>query len=45
VLHDFGGRNDGTVPYAPVVAIENTLYGTTSAGGTSNKGTVYELNL
>jgi uncharacterized repeat protein (TIGR03803 family) len=45
VLHSFSG-SDGANPYGPVViGPGGVLYGTTSAGGTSNLGTVYELTL
>ena len=44
VLHSFGAGNDGTYPYAGVVAGTNgVLYGTTNYGGASGMGTVYEL--
>lgn len=39
------GGNDGQYPVAPLVsAPDGTLYGTTSAGGASNAGTIYELS-
>jgi uncharacterized repeat protein (TIGR03803 family) len=40
LLHRFKGNPDGAGPYAGVTG---TAYGTTSAGGTSNMGTVYKL--
>jgi uncharacterized repeat protein (TIGR03803 family) len=45
VLHNFaGGTSDGANPYAGVIMdTAGNLYGTTSAGGASNLGTVYEL--
>jgi uncharacterized repeat protein (TIGR03803 family) len=44
VLHSFsGGAGDGAVPYAPLVNVEGTLYGTTLNGGPSNDGTVYSI--
>ncbi|MGC9951707.1 MAG: choice-of-anchor tandem repeat GloVer-containing protein [Bryobacteraceae bacterium] len=45
VLHSFTGRNgDGAQPYAGVVvAGDGAVFGTTSYGGASNYGTVYEL--
>jgi len=43
-LHDFGGPNDGATPYAGFISVNGTLYGTTSAGGSSaNCGTVFSL--
>ena len=42
-LHNFSGP-DGASPLATVtLAPDGTLYGTTSAGGASNLGTVYQL--
>ena len=44
VLHRFqGAKADGAGPFAPLLAFGGMLYGTTSAGGTSNNGVVYEL--
>lgn len=44
VLHSFGGSNDGTYPYAGVVAdVSGNLYGTTNYGGSAGMGVVYEL--
>ena len=45
VLHTFGGTNDGASPYAGLVAVGSTLYGTTSAGGTHGQGTVFSISL
>jgi len=43
VLHNFNG-NDGSGPWSPVAFDgRGNLYGTTSAGGSSNYGTVFEL--
>lgn len=43
-LHAFKGP-DGSEPWAPVVeASDGFLYGTTSAGGASNDGTVYRID-
>ena len=36
---------DGANPYAGVIAIEGTLFGTTAGGGTSNFGTVFKVTL
>jgi uncharacterized repeat protein (TIGR03803 family) len=45
VLHSFAGQpNDGANPLAGLVDVDGTLYGTTSAGGTSGNGTVFEIN-
>ena len=37
-LHDFGNGSDGATPYASLTDVNGTLYGTTSAGGTSTSG-------
>ena len=48
VVHSFAGTSgaDGAVPLGRLVTgvSSETLYGTTSAGGTSNLGTVFEFN-
>jgi 6-phosphogluconolactonase len=45
VLYSFTGGNDGTYPYADLVDVDGTLYGTTYEGGTSGYyGTVFEIN-
>lgn len=44
VLHDFAGA-DGASPYAGVlVGAAGTIYGTTSAGGAANLGTVFKID-
>ena len=44
MLHSFGSGSDGTSPYAGLVNVRGTLYGTTYAGGASNgAGTVFAL--
>lgn len=45
VLHSFGYGSDGATPLAGLIDINGTLYGTTSAGGTSGNGTVFALTL
>jgi hypothetical protein len=36
VLHSFAGGSDGALPGAGVIAVKNTLYGTTTYGGGGN---------
>ncbi len=45
VLYSFTGSNDGGVPYASVIFdAAGNLYGTTSGGGSSTYGVVFELS-
>jgi uncharacterized repeat protein (TIGR03803 family) len=45
VLHDFAGGADGQLPYGGVILGSNgNLFGTTSFGGASDKGTIFEVN-
>ncbi len=45
VLHSFNGGTDGAEPTAGLVNdAAGVLYGTTAAGGTSGKGTVFRIN-
>lgn len=48
VLHSFGNGSDGWNPYAPPIAIDGTLYGTTGGGGNTGCsggcGTVYSID-
>jgi len=47
VLHSFcGPKNctDGRYPYAGLVDVNGTLYGTTSAGGVNGSGTVFSVD-
>ncbi|HEX4113828.1 MAG TPA: choice-of-anchor tandem repeat GloVer-containing protein [Stellaceae bacterium] len=44
VLHSFGSGMDGTGPYAGLVDVKGTLYGTTYYGGTYDDGTVFALD-
>ena len=44
VLYNFSGGSDGYSPYAvPTIGATGALYGTTVAGGSSDKGTVFKL--
>jgi uncharacterized repeat protein (TIGR03803 family) len=44
VLHSFGGHGDGELPFAGVaLGPAQTLYGTTTYGGSAGFGTVYAL--
>jgi uncharacterized repeat protein (TIGR03803 family) len=43
VLHDFAGGNDGAYPRGALLRVGKSLYGTTSAGGAANQGTVFKL--
>ena len=40
----FGTNSDGVQPYGGVILSGNTLYGTTTSGGTSGNGTVFKIN-
>src|SRR5258707_520331 len=42
-LHSYSG-NDGAYPYAGLILSGNVLYGTTSAEGSGNSGTVFKVN-
>jgi len=44
VVYAFRGGGDGDAPYASMINLGNTLYGTTFSGGGSDEGTVYSLN-
>src|SRR5258708_914220 len=44
ILYTFAGGNDGELPYGGFLrSSAGSLYGTTLAGGTANKGTVFEI--
>ncbi len=47
VLHSFNGGTDGANPYATLIAVNGTLYGTTNAGGSGcgsfGCGTVFKI--
>lgn len=46
VLHSFAGGADGRNPYAGVIRdAAGNLYGTTTSGGTADRGVVYKLDL
>ncbi len=45
VLWSFGNGTDGQEPYAGLLDVLGTLYGTTSAGGTYHNGTLFSLTL
>ena len=45
VLYSFGGLPDGAGPYASVIDVKGTLYGTTYGGGYLDSGTVFALDL
>ena len=42
-IYLFQGKPDGGLPYAGLVNVNGTLYGTTSAGGTKNLGAVFSV--
>jgi uncharacterized repeat protein (TIGR03803 family) len=44
-LHGFTGGSDGGTPLGSLILLGNTLYGTTSAGGSSGNGTVFQINI
>jgi uncharacterized repeat protein (TIGR03803 family) len=44
VLHSFGKGSDGWSPSAGLIKLKGRLYGTTSYGGTYNRGTVFSLD-
>jgi uncharacterized repeat protein (TIGR03803 family) len=44
LLYSFkGGSGDGEDPYAGLLNVKGTLYGTTQSGGASDDGTVFEI--
>lgn len=46
ILYNFGGtKNDGLKPDAPLVAVGNKLYGTTSAGGAHGHGILFSVSI
>lgn len=44
-LHNFGSGTDGRHPYAPLLNVGGTLYGTTEQGGSYGDGTVFKMSL
>jgi uncharacterized repeat protein (TIGR03803 family) len=44
VLHSFSG-SDGAFPWAGLINVNGTLYGTTMSGGSSGYGTVFSMTL
>ncbi|MGB6601388.1 MAG: choice-of-anchor tandem repeat GloVer-containing protein [Candidatus Cybelea sp.] len=44
VLHSFGQRHDGQQPYASLIDVNGTLYGTTYEGGSYNAGTFFSIS-
>ena len=44
VLHNFDGLKEGRFPYSGLTDVRGMLYGTTTAGGTKNAGTVYSIS-
>jgi uncharacterized repeat protein (TIGR03803 family) len=43
VLHSYGGSGDGAYPYAGLLNVKGTLYGTTFEGGANDNGTVFAI--
>lgn len=43
-LHSFTNNPDGAQPQGELVISGNTLYGTTTYGGTNNRGTIFAIN-
>lgn len=46
IIYSFGGKSgDAGSPYGGLIAIKDTLYGTTQYGGGSNNGTVFSVTV
>jgi MYXO-CTERM domain-containing protein len=45
VLHFFGGPSNGALPYGSLTLSGSILYGMTAAGGASNSGTLFQVNV
>jgi uncharacterized repeat protein (TIGR03803 family) len=43
LLHSFGSSGDGTNPYASLLNVKGTLYGTTEYGGANRDGTIFSI--
>jgi uncharacterized repeat protein (TIGR03803 family) len=43
VLYSFVAGSDGAAPYAGLIDVKGTLYGTTASGGGSEDGTVFSI--
>jgi hypothetical protein len=43
ILWSFGGTDDGSAPFGPVIMKKDALYGTTVQGGADGEGTVYQI--
>lgn len=44
VLHSFGNGSDGQEPFAGLIDVKGTLYGTTESGGKYGYGTVFSIS-
>ncbi len=47
ILHSFefpSPATDGSLPYGPLLLLNNELYGMTSIGGSTNRGVIFALN-
>jgi uncharacterized repeat protein (TIGR03803 family) len=44
VIYSFAGGTDGAYPFAPLLDVGGTLYGTTSQGGAHGNGSIFKLN-
>lgn len=44
VLYNFEGSPDGAKPFSQLINVGGELFGTTSAGGAHDYGTIYEIS-
>jgi uncharacterized repeat protein (TIGR03803 family) len=44
VLYSFGNGTDGSSPFASLIDVSGTLYGTTETGGSDGSGTVFSID-